>query len=70
MSISSIGEKSMIAVNPSEPKYKLRRQTTGAFAVFHLLAVLALLPWFFSWEGVVSVLVGNYLFGSLGICLG
>jgi len=59
----------MIAVNPSEPKYKLRRQTTGAFAVFHLLAVLALLPWFFSWEGVVSVLVGNYLFGSLGICL-
>lgn len=51
------------------PEYKLRRQTTGAFTLFHLLLPLAAIPWLFSWEGVVSVLVGNYVFGSLGICL-
>ncbi len=41
----------------------------GGFVVLHLLALLALLPWFFSWTGVVSVFVGNYVFGALGINL-
>jgi fatty-acid desaturase len=34
---------------------------------FHLIALLALLPWFFSWTGVVLAIVGDYLFGVLGI---
>lgn len=40
------------------------------FVALHLLALLAFVPWFFSWTGVVSVFVGNYVFGSLGINLG
>ena len=45
----------------------------GIYAPFiigiHLLALLALVPWFFSWTGVVLALVGCYVFGTLGINL-
>jgi len=36
---------------------------------YHLLALLALLPWFFSWTGVILAIVGDYVFGVLGINL-
>lgn len=39
-------------------------------AGIHLAALLALLPWFFSWTGVLLVPVGMYLFGTIGICVG
>src|SRR5215216_2331294 len=42
----------------------------GGVIALHLLALLALMPWFFSWTGVLLVPVGMYLFGTLGICLG
>lgn len=35
----------------------------------HLLALLALVPWFFSWTGVALCLLGLYVFGTLGINL-
>jgi fatty-acid desaturase len=38
-------------------------------AVIHLAALLAFVPWFFSWTGVVSALAGFYVFGTLGISL-
>jgi len=37
--------------------------------VYHLLALLALVPWFFSWTAVVVMVVVVYLFGGLGINL-
>ena len=37
------------------------------FVVVHLIAALALLPWFFSWSGVVLLILGNYFFGVVGI---
>jgi fatty-acid desaturase len=37
--------------------------------VYHLLALLALLPWSFSWTGVALAGLGLYVFGSLGINL-
>jgi stearoyl-CoA desaturase (delta-9 desaturase) len=37
--------------------------------VYHALALLALLPWFFSWTGVGLAIGGIYVFGSLGINL-
>jgi fatty-acid desaturase len=37
--------------------------------LYHLLAMLALLPWFFSWTGAVLAFAGLYVFGSLGINL-
>jgi fatty-acid desaturase/sterol desaturase/sphingolipid hydroxylase (fatty acid hydroxylase superfamily) len=36
----------------------------------HLLALLALVPWLFSWTGVALVFIGNYVFCSLGIGAG
>ena len=41
----------------------------GAFVALHSLALLAFVPWVFSWTGVVSVFIGNYIFGALGINL-
>ena len=37
--------------------------------VYHLLALLAFLPWFFSWTGVVLGALGLYVYGTLGINL-
>ncbi|MEO8739624.1 MAG: fatty acid desaturase [Casimicrobiaceae bacterium] len=37
--------------------------------VYHALALLALLPWFFSWTGVVLAALGLYFYGTLGINL-
>ena len=37
--------------------------------VYHLVAMLALLPWFFSWTGVILFILGDYVFGVLGINL-
>jgi fatty-acid desaturase len=39
-------------------------------AVYHLLALLALLPWFFSWAGLAVGVIGITVFGTLGINLG
>src|SRR5262245_64426144 len=36
---------------------------------YHLLALLAFVPWFFSWTGVILLIVGDYVFGVLGINL-
>jgi fatty-acid desaturase len=41
----------------------------GSIAVYHLLVLLAFLPWFFSWTGLVLAVLGLYLFGTLGINL-
>jgi hypothetical protein len=37
---------------------------------YHAAALLACLPWFFSWTGVVLAFVGLYVFGTLGINIG
>jgi fatty-acid desaturase len=37
--------------------------------LYHLLALLAVLPWCFSWTGVGLAVVGTYVFGGLGINL-
>ncbi len=36
-------------------------------SVFHMLALLAVFPAFFSWTGLVLAILGNYVFGTLGI---
>src|SRR5207244_1684301 len=35
----------------------------------HVLALLALIPWLFSWTGVILAVAGLYVFGTLGINL-
>jgi fatty-acid desaturase len=41
----------------------------ATIAAYHLLACLAFLPWFFSWTGVVLLVLTIYVFGTLGINL-
>jgi stearoyl-CoA desaturase (delta-9 desaturase) len=41
----------------------------GSFAFYHALALLAAVPWLFSWSGVAACLLGTYVFGTLGINL-
>jgi stearoyl-CoA desaturase (delta-9 desaturase) len=41
----------------------------SAVGSYHLLALLALLPWFFSWTGVALAVIGVYVFGAAGINL-
>lgn len=36
----------------------------------HLLALLALVPWFFSWTGVALFIFGHFFFGMFGITMG
>jgi len=37
--------------------------------VIHLIALLAFVPWLFSWTGVIVMFAGLYVFGTLGISL-
>jgi len=38
--------------------------------VVHLVALVACLPWLFSWTGVVLAVLGTYAFGLLGMNIG
>ena len=38
-----------------------------SFVVFHSLALLVFVPWFFSWTGIASMVIGSYFFGAVGI---
>ena len=38
-----------------------------SFIVFHALALLCFVPWFFSWTGFASLVIGSYFFGAVGI---
>ncbi|MCO6454579.1 MAG: fatty acid desaturase [Pirellulaceae bacterium] len=43
---------------------------TISIGLVHALSLLALVPWFFSWTGLVLAIVGHYFFGLLGMTLG
>ena len=48
----------------------VKRENLVAFLLAHLIAALALLPWFFSWTGVWLFVAGIFVFGMLGINVG
>ncbi len=50
--------------------WRIKWQYAGPIAVVHVAALLACVPWFFSWTGVVLALLGLYVFGTLGINIG
>jgi fatty-acid desaturase len=54
---------------PAGPVRLERTQILG-LVVYHAVAALAFLPWFFSWTGVVLAILGVYVFGVLGINIG
>ena len=48
---------------------KLKKDNLYGFLTIHLLAGLAVFPWFFSWTGLVLFVAGLFVFGMLGINL-
>jgi len=48
---------------------RIDRPYAISFVVYHSIALLACLPWLFSWTGLVLCLAGTYVFGTLGINL-
>lgn len=48
---------------------RVRWTYATSIVVLHLVALLAVLPWFFSWWGVGACVAGLYVFGTLGINL-
>jgi hypothetical protein len=48
---------------------RLARIDATGIAAIHVIALLAFVPWFFSWTGVILALLGLYVFGTLGISL-
>ncbi len=42
----------------------------GVLVAIHVIALYALIPWFFSWSGVILAIAGHFLFGMLGITIG
>ncbi len=48
---------------------KIEWPYTLTVIIFHLLALLAFLPWLFSWSGVWVMIAGLFVFGSIGINL-
>ena len=49
--------------------FRLARIDATGIAALHLIALLAFVPWFFSWTGAVLAFLGLYVFGTLGISL-
>jgi stearoyl-CoA desaturase (delta-9 desaturase) len=48
---------------------RIARVRASVLTFYHLVGLLALLPWFFSWTGVVLAFLGHYAIGALGISL-
>ena len=65
MTVETIGTESHTA----KREYTIDWLNVGGISFYHLVALLAFLPWFFSWTGVVLMVAGIYVFGTLGINL-
>src|SRR4030095_6939325 len=49
---------------------EFKTENLVGFVVLHVIALLAVFPWFFSWTGVILLLAGFYVYGVLGINIG
>jgi stearoyl-CoA desaturase (delta-9 desaturase) len=56
-------------LKPASP-LRVNRTVLTSILSLHLLALLAWVPWLFSWSGLAWALAGLYLFGTLGINIG
>jgi fatty-acid desaturase len=61
----------MSSVSLPDPRriIRIKYKEAYGFLIGHLIAALALLPWFFSWSGVTLLILGAFFFGVVGINL-
>ena len=57
------------AARPKNEPVRIAWPYVAGIGGYHLLALLAFLPWLFSWTGVTAAVLGLYVFGTLGINL-
>ena len=60
---------SRLDIPESARPLRLAKIDATGIAAIHLIALLAFVPWFFSWTGAVLAFLGLYVFGTLGISL-
>ena len=61
--------KRLRIVDPASPFFA-NQKMIWTVILFHSLALLAFVPWLFSWWGVGLWLGGHYLYGTLGMTMG
>jgi sn-1 stearoyl-lipid 9-desaturase len=64
-----IGPRCRMALHQRRQNVKWKNDNVLGFAIIHLLAALAFVPWFFSWTGVALLTAGLFVFGVFGINL-
>jgi fatty-acid desaturase len=60
---------SSVSLAKPEKVVRIKYLETCGFLGCHLIAGLAFFPWFFSWTGVILLILGNFVFGVIGINL-
>jgi stearoyl-CoA desaturase (delta-9 desaturase) len=50
--------------------WRIKWRYASPIILIHLIALLAFLPWFFSWTGVLLAILGFYVFGAIGMNVG
>jgi fatty-acid desaturase len=51
------------------PAYEINWVNSIGISFFHIMALLAVFPVFFSWSGLALAIIGSFVFGTLGINL-
>ena len=59
-----------LKIPQSAQPIKLYKRYLFALGLVHALALLAIIPWFFSWTGFVAGIAGIFLFAMMGINIG
>lgn len=59
----------LAAPAPARTHYQIATWLLATIIAIHLLALTAFTPYVFAWWGIPLVLVGNFIFGSIGINL-
>ncbi|NNE00631.1 MAG: acyl-CoA desaturase [Pirellulaceae bacterium] len=50
--------------------FRILWEYVGVLSAVHLVALLAFVPWFFTWSGAILAVLGHFVFGMLGITIG
>jgi stearoyl-CoA desaturase (delta-9 desaturase) len=56
-------------LDPSRPR-RVHAGLVAGVAAYHALALLAAIPWLFTWSGLALAVCGNFVFGMLGVNVG
>ncbi|MGE0755527.1 MAG: acyl-CoA desaturase [Pirellulaceae bacterium] len=62
--------KQLASPTRREPTRNWHATNVAVISAVHVAALLAFVPYFFSWSGVALAVIGIYVFGTLGVNLG